>query len=98
MLKHRIEEGITYHIRNRIRGDMRAATLMTKCLSWLHLDKRIIGPVPGVYVGGLLLFRMELCMVCLHMQKQASIDYLPKSRSSNGESWRTGKEFLKANL
>jgi hypothetical protein len=38
------------HIRNRIRGDMKAATLVTKRLSWLHLDKRIVGLVHGVYV------------------------------------------------
>jgi euchromatic histone-lysine N-methyltransferase len=86
------------HIRNHIRVDMREATLMMKRLSWLHLDKRIDEPVPGVYVGDLFLFRMELCMVGLYMQNQASIHYLPKSKSSNGESWRTGKEFLKANM
>ncbi|PNY03046.1 putative histone-lysine N-methyltransferase H3 lysine-9 specific suvh9-like protein, partial [Trifolium pratense] len=72
-------------VRNRIRGDMRAAALMRKRELWLYRDKRIVGPIPGVYVGDVFLFRMELCVVGLHMQIQAGIDYLPKSRCSNGE-------------
>lgn len=71
--------------RNRIRGDMRAAALMRKRELWLYRDKRIVGPIPGVYVGDVFLFRMELCVIGLHMQIQAGIDYLPKSRCSNGE-------------
>ncbi|CAI8608702.1 unnamed protein product [Vicia faba] len=71
--------------RIRIRGDMRAAALMRKSQLWLYRDKRIVGPIPGVYVGDVFLFRMELCVVGLHMQIQAGIDYLPKSRCSNGE-------------
>jgi hypothetical protein len=47
-----------HHIRNHIRGDMREATLMMKRLSWLHLDKRIVGPIHGVYVGDVFLFRI----------------------------------------
>ncbi|CAJ2636150.1 unnamed protein product [Trifolium pratense] len=72
-------------VRNRIRGDMRAAALMRKRELWLYRDKRILGPIPGIYVGDLFLFRMELCVVGLHMQIQAGIDYLPKSKSPNGE-------------
>jgi euchromatic histone-lysine N-methyltransferase len=52
---------------------------------WLYRDKRIVGPIPGVYVGDVFLFRMELCVVGLHMQIQAGIDYLSKSMCSNGE-------------
>lgn len=71
--------------RNRIRGDMRAAALMRNRELWLYRDKRIVGSIPGVSVGDLFLFRMELCVIGLHMQIQAGIDYLPKSRCSNGE-------------
>jgi euchromatic histone-lysine N-methyltransferase len=56
---------------------------------WLYRDKLIVGPIPGVYGGDVFLFRMELCVVGLHMQIQVGIDYLPKSRCSNGESIAT---------
>ncbi|WJX81129.1 Histone-lysine N-methyltransferase member suvh2 [Trifolium repens] len=64
---------------------MRAAALMRKRELWLYRDKWIVGPIPGVYVGDVFLFRMELCVVGLHMQIQAGIDYLSKSMCSNGE-------------
>ncbi|KAK9664687.1 hypothetical protein RND81_14G061000 [Saponaria officinalis] len=69
----------------RVRGDLKAATLMRDRGLWLNLDKRIVGSIPGVYIGDLFYFRMELCVVGLHGQSQAGIDYLPSSQSSNGE-------------
>ncbi|KAK9931302.1 hypothetical protein M0R45_018581 [Rubus argutus] len=48
-------------------------------------DHRIVGSIPGVYVGDLFFFRMELCVVGIHGQVQAGIDYLPGSQSSNRE-------------
>ncbi|XP_021725263.1 histone-lysine N-methyltransferase family member SUVH2-like [Chenopodium quinoa] len=69
----------------RARGDLRAATLMRDRGLWLNRDKRIVGSIPGVFIGDLFYFRMELCVVGLHGQSQAGIDYLPSSQSSNGE-------------
>lgn len=52
---------------------------------WLNRDKRVVGPIAGVYVGDMFLYRMELCVVGLHGQPQAGIDYLTASESSSGE-------------
>ncbi|KAM2332182.1 hypothetical protein ACFX1X_022771 [Malus domestica] len=69
----------------RVRGDLQAATALRDRGLWLNRDKRIVGSIPGVYVGDLFFFRMELCVVGLHGQVQAGIDYLPASQSSNHE-------------
>ncbi|KAJ7979768.1 Histone-lysine N-methyltransferase family member protein [Quillaja saponaria] len=69
----------------RVRGDLRASAEMRDRDLWLNRDKRIVGSIPGVYVGDLFFFRMELCVVGLHGQPQAGIDYVPASQSSNGE-------------
>lgn len=69
----------------RLRGDLAAASLMRDQGLWLNRDKRIVGTIPGVYIGDLFFFRMELCVMGLHGQAQAGIDYLPSSQSSNGE-------------
>ncbi|KAJ8441675.1 hypothetical protein Cgig2_019062 [Carnegiea gigantea] len=69
----------------RVRGDLRASTLLRDRGLWLNRDKRIVGSIPGVYIGDLFYFRMELCVVGLHGQSQAGIDYLPSSQSANGE-------------
>ncbi|CAO2832006.1 unnamed protein product [Amaranthus hypochondriacus] len=69
----------------RARGDLRASTLMRDRGLWLNMDKRVVGSIPGVYVGDLFYFRMELCVLGIHGQVQAGIDYLPSSMSSNGE-------------
>ncbi|PQP92216.1 histone-lysine N-methyltransferase family member SUVH9-like [Prunus yedoensis var. nudiflora] len=69
----------------RARGDLRAASVLRDRGLWLNRDKRIVGSIPGVYVGDIFFFRMELCVVGLHGQVQAGIDYLPASQSSNHE-------------
>lgn len=69
----------------RMRGDLRASAMMRDRGLWLNRDKRIVGSIPGVYIGDLFFFRMELCVVGLHGQAQAGIDYVPASQSSNGE-------------
>lgn len=69
----------------RVRGDLRASTLLRDRGLWLNRDKRIVGCIPGVYIGDVFYFRMELCVVGLHGQSQAGIDYLPSSQSANGE-------------
>ncbi|KAJ1440356.1 hypothetical protein SESBI_01926 [Sesbania bispinosa] len=69
----------------RVRSDLRASAVMRNCGLWLNRDKRIVGAIPGVCIGDVFLYRMELCVVGLHGQPQAGIDYLPASMSSNGE-------------
>nr|GMD65634.1 histone-lysine N-methyltransferase family member SUVH9-like [Ipomoea batatas] len=69
----------------KTRGDLKAAQLMRERGLWLNRDKRIVGSIPGVYVGDLFFFRMELCVVGLHGQVQAGIDFVSASHSSNGE-------------
>ncbi|KAG0452890.1 hypothetical protein HPP92_025554 [Vanilla planifolia] len=69
----------------RSRADLKAAAFMTNRGLWLNRDKRIIGSIPGIFVGDIYFFRMELCVIGLHGQVQAGIDYVPGSRSSSGE-------------
>ncbi|XP_075486954.1 histone-lysine N-methyltransferase family member SUVH9-like [Primulina tabacum] len=69
----------------KARGDLKAAALLRDHGLWLNRDKRIVGDLPGVSIGDVFFFRMELCVVGLHGQVQAGIDYVPASRSSNGE-------------
>ncbi|KAI3459581.1 hypothetical protein Pfo_016244 [Paulownia fortunei] len=69
----------------KTRGDLKASALMRHSGLWLNRDKRIVGDIPGVSIGDVFFFRMELCVVGLHGQPQAGIDYVPASQSSNGE-------------
>ncbi|VVB01304.1 unnamed protein product [Arabis nemorensis] len=69
----------------RGRPDSKVASMMKDCFLWLHRDKRIVGSIPGVQVGDIFFFRLELCVVGLHGQTQAGIDFLTGSLSSNGE-------------
>ncbi|KEH20246.1 histone-lysine N-methyltransferase family member SUVH9 [Medicago truncatula] len=79
----KMSNGRRHH--HHIRGDIWAARLMKDRELWLYRDKRIVGSIPGVYVGDVFLYMVELCVIGLHMQIQAGIDFLPKSRSSNDE-------------
>ncbi|KGN56802.1 histone-lysine N-methyltransferase family member SUVH9 [Cucumis sativus] len=79
------EEEKSPGLMRRLRGDLRASSLMRERGLWLNRDKRIVGSIPGVHIGDLFFFRMELCVVGLHGQAQAGIDYVPASQSSNGE-------------
>lgn len=69
----------------RTRADLKAAAMLRERGLWLNRDKRIVGNMPGVVVGDVFFFRMELCVIGLHGQAQAGIDYVPPSQSSNGE-------------
>ncbi|XP_062187360.1 histone-lysine N-methyltransferase family member SUVH2-like [Phragmites australis] len=71
--------------RRRIRADLRAAALMGDHDLWLNRDRRIVGPIPGISVGDAFFFRMELCVLGLHGQVQAGIDYVTAGRSASGE-------------
>ncbi|GJZ70634.1 histone-lysine N-methyltransferase family member SUVH9-like protein [Tanacetum coccineum] len=68
------------------RGDLKAASVMKDRGLWLNRDKRIVGVIPGVHVGDIFFFRMELCVVGMHGQAQAGIDYLTSSQSFKRES------------
>ncbi|XP_062189383.1 histone-lysine N-methyltransferase family member SUVH2-like [Phragmites australis] len=71
--------------RRRVRADLRAAALMGDHDLWLNRDRRIVGPIPGISVGDAFFFRMELCVLGLHGQVQAGIDYVTAGRSASGE-------------
>ncbi|CAN1144842.1 Histone-lysine N-methyltransferase family member SUVH9 [Linum perenne] len=72
------------------RGDLLAASVMRDRGLWINRDKRIVGSIPGIEIGDVFFFRMELCVLGLHGQPQAGIDYLPGSQSSNGQPIATG--------
>ncbi|XP_039138917.1 histone-lysine N-methyltransferase family member SUVH9-like [Dioscorea cayenensis subsp. rotundata] len=78
-------DGFSEVFGRRTRPDLKAAALMTDKNLWLNRDKRIIGPIPGVCIGDVFFFRMELCVLGLHGQVQAGIDYVPSTRSPSGE-------------
>ncbi|XP_071940673.1 histone-lysine N-methyltransferase family member SUVH2-like [Coffea arabica] len=69
----------------RTRGDLKAAALLKQRGLWLNCDRRIVGTIPGVEIGDLFFFRMELCVIGLHGRARAGIDYLSASQGSNGE-------------
>ncbi|XP_077250897.1 histone-lysine N-methyltransferase family member SUVH2-like [Tasmannia lanceolata] len=72
-------------VAKRMRADLKAAAAMMDRGMWLNRDKRIIGTIPGVYVGDMFFFRMEMCVIGLHGQVQAGIDYVSASRTSTKE-------------
>ncbi|XP_054802943.1 histone-lysine N-methyltransferase, H3 lysine-9 specific SUVH1-like [Prosopis cineraria] len=57
------------------RPDLRAGTIMLSKGVRTNSKKRI-GAVPGVEIGDIFFFRMELCAVGLHAPSMAGIDYL----------------------
>lgn len=71
--------------RRRVRADLRAAALMGDHDLWLNRDRRIVGSMPGISVGDAFFFRMELCVLGLHGQVQAGIDFVTAGRSASGE-------------
>ncbi|PKA59214.1 Histone-lysine N-methyltransferase, H3 lysine-9, H3 lysine-27, H4 lysine-20 and cytosine specific SUVH2 [Apostasia shenzhenica] len=73
----------------RCRPDLDAASIMGRCGLWLFRDKRIIGSIPGILVGDVFLYRMELCVVGLHGQVQAGIDFITANQSPTGKSIAT---------
>ncbi|KAF3779807.1 Histone-lysine N-methyltransferase H3 lysine-9 specific [Nymphaea thermarum] len=58
-----------------IRPDLRASTTMTSKALRVNSEKRI-GNVPGVYIGDIFYFRIEMCLVGLHAPSMAGIDYM----------------------
>ncbi|KAK3139238.1 hypothetical protein QOZ80_5AG0380040 [Eleusine coracana subsp. coracana] len=57
------------------RADLKAGTLMMQ--NGLRINNlKIIGPVPGVEIGDIFFFRIEMCIVGLHAPAMAGIDYI----------------------
>ncbi|XP_017699460.2 histone-lysine N-methyltransferase family member SUVH9-like [Phoenix dactylifera] len=69
----------------RARADLAAAGMMNHRNLWLNRDRRIIGSIPGIEIGDVFFYRVELCVVGLHGQMQAGIDYVPASQTGTGE-------------
>ncbi|XP_078446637.1 histone-lysine N-methyltransferase, H3 lysine-9 specific SUVH3-like [Wolffia australiana] len=58
------------------RAEMKAGAAMSRFNLRANAAKRA-GPVPGVAVGDIFFFRMEILLVGLHQQSMAGIDFLP---------------------
>ncbi|KAL6870999.1 hypothetical protein ACP4OV_014847 [Aristida adscensionis] len=57
------------------RADLTAGTLMMQ--NGLRINSlKSIGPVPGVEIGDIFFFRIEMCIVGLHAPAMAGIDYI----------------------
>ncbi|KAK1395366.1 histone-lysine N-methyltransferase family member SUVH9-like [Heracleum sosnowskyi] len=79
------EKKIACGFDRRSRGDLKAATVMRNCGLCLFTDKRIVGALPGVEIGDVFSYRVEMSVVGLHKHPQAGIDFLAACRSSNWE-------------
>jgi len=65
------------------RPDLKSGTLMLEKGLWLNRDRKIVGSVPGVLSGDHFFFRLEMCILGLHGQVQAGIDYI----GANNSEW-----------
>lgn len=66
------------------RPDLKASNLMMTKGVRTNANKRI-GHVPGIDVGDIFFFRMELCLVGLHAQSMGGIDYMSVKISMDEE-------------
>lgn len=57
------------------RADLKAGNVLMSKGARTNMKKRI-GVVPGVEIGDIFFFRMEMCLVGLHSQSMAGIDYM----------------------
>lgn len=65
------------------RADLKAGSLMMQ--NGLRINNlKTVGPVPGVEVGDIFFFRMEMCVVGLHAPAMAGIDYVSARRGGSG--------------
>eukprot|EP00252_Welwitschia_mirabilis_P021539 TRINITY_DN5550_c0_g1_i1.p1 TRINITY_DN5550_c0_g1~~TRINITY_DN5550_c0_g1_i1.p1 ORF type:complete len:1158 (+),score=198.12 TRINITY_DN5550_c0_g1_i1:167-3640(+) len=67
------------------RPDLKAAALMSERELWVNRGRRVIGPVPGVHIGDHFYYRIELCIIGLHGQIQAGIDFINRQNSGYNE-------------
>ncbi|GLJ26396.1 hypothetical protein SUGI_0508910 [Cryptomeria japonica] len=56
--------------------DLKAAKILKDNNLYVNMGKQIVGEVPGLEVGDQFHYRIELCIVGLHRQIQAGIDFL----------------------
>jgi [histone H3]-lysine9 N-dimethyltransferase len=67
------------------RADLKAGTLMMQ--NGLRINNmKIIGPVPGVEIGDIFFFRIEMCIVGLHAPAMAGIDYISAKHVGKDET------------
>ncbi|XP_057486486.1 histone-lysine N-methyltransferase, H3 lysine-9 specific SUVH1-like [Actinidia eriantha] len=66
------------------RPDLRAGTILMNKGARTNVNKRI-GAVPGIEVGDIFFFRMELCLVGLHAPIMAGIDFMSFKDIQGGE-------------
>ncbi|KAL4332574.1 hypothetical protein GQ457_07G019230 [Hibiscus cannabinus] len=66
------------------RADLKAANMMLTKGVRTNMKKRI-GVVPGVEIGDIFFFRMELCLVGLHFPSMGGIDFMAVKGESEGE-------------
>ncbi|WVZ54635.1 hypothetical protein U9M48_005402 [Paspalum notatum var. saurae] len=67
------------------RADLKAGTLMMQ--NGLRINNlKTIGPVPGVEIGDIFFFRIEMCVVGLHAPSMAGIDYISAKHVGNDET------------
>lgn len=57
------------------RADLRASNALT-CKGFKTNMRRRAGVVPGIEIGDVFFFRMEMCLVGLHAQSMGGIDYM----------------------
>ncbi|KQK11411.1 hypothetical protein BRADI_2g60080v3 [Brachypodium distachyon] len=69
----------------RKRADLSALSVMFDRGLGLYRDVRIVGSIPGVFVGDVFFYRAELCVVGLHNHVQGGIGYIPASVVSKGK-------------
>ncbi|KAG4203389.1 hypothetical protein ERO13_A05G398200v2 [Gossypium hirsutum] len=70
-----MEDAVESHSGIIKRSDLKAGNMMMSKGVRTNMKKRI-GAVPGVEIGDIFFFRMELCLVGLHAQSMAGIDYI----------------------
>jgi euchromatic histone-lysine N-methyltransferase len=58
------------------RADFKASVLMRQNNMRIN-DKKTIGPVPGVQIGDIFFYRIEMNILGLHVPTMAGIDFLP---------------------
>jgi euchromatic histone-lysine N-methyltransferase len=61
-----------------LRVDLKASKILRDNNMYVNTGKQIVGAVPGVEVGDQFHYRIELCIVGLHRQIQAGIDFLKR--------------------
>ncbi|XVF41025.1 hypothetical protein PTKIN_Ptkin01aG0247400 [Pterospermum kingtungense] len=66
------------------RADLKAGNIMLSKGVRTNMKKRI-GAAPGVEIGDIFFFRMEMCLVGLHSQSMAGIDYMVIKGDLEGE-------------